>query len=413
MGRIQQYGMDLVVISLIVVAVPGLIYNNFANSNLAEASAPDLTCPGYPNVTCQGSVNVGCQATSPNSTPCDLNGSSISFLNGQSPFTQVLQGNIFALFTDLNGVGDQGPGAQTTLSGTHGPFDVAQGGTYYQTNAYGENSTKGGSQINWGIESLTQTFTDNSNVTRAEAATWNNWNTAQSDFSGKAQFFQLTGNASYVFSCNWLAQINYTALSNGPGFTYFGCDLVNGAGSGIITDPTWSVLVAMPVNIGVVKADPGVSTHQYLYAQLENWDTYECAGAQSASATVRDFQSAQCTSFLASFKGINLPGTSVDFVPSVSAASLGFFAGIMLFLLGLGFQFGFGGGVSTGVNKQGTKLAQVMGLGLIAWSFLYSEFAVWFTSGILPYGLDGATGIVSIVASGIFFTGVYGWATRA
>ena len=89
----------------------------------------------------------------------------------------------------------------------------------------------------------------------------------------------------------------------------------------------------------------------------------------------------------------------------------GFLAGVIVLLGGLGLQLGMGGGVSAGVNPQGSKLFQVIGITLILWSFLTSEFGTWYSSGILPYGLDGTFGIVGSVITGAMFLGAYTWAT--
>lgn len=390
---------------LLFLVVPGLIYNNMNSSGLVNTST-SMTCATDGEPICQLSANVGCQVSPGN---CALASSTLSFFNAKSPFTQVLQGNIFALFTNLNGPNYQGPGAASTLTGGHGPFDVASGGNFVQANCFGHNGTASLEQINWQPTGCTMTYSDNKNVSLADAQTVNNWNTQQSLVSATTPFHVWTGNASgFVFGCNWLTQINYTALSNGPGFTYFGCDLVKGGGTGIIVDPIWSVLLAFPVQKGAM---PAGNSHQYFYAQLENWDTLDCVSAQHTTS-VSVFNSVPCQAFVNSFKGIALPGcqatsTCVSFVPGGGGPLVGFLAGLVLFVGGLGLQFGFGGGVSLGINPQGTKLMQVMGLGLILWTFLFSEFALWFTSGFLPYGMDGLFGVVSIVISGLIFGGFY------
>jgi len=92
-------------------------------------------------------------------------------------------------------------------------------------------------------------------------------------------------------------------------------------------------------------------------------------------------------------------------------------AALVLFL-SLGISFGGGGsflasGASfqVGSNKQGSKLAQTVGIGLLVWIPFYSEFSTWFTSGLLPYGIDGVTGIIAIAITATMAFGLYLQAT--
>jgi hypothetical protein len=399
--------MSLIMISLLVLCIPGILYNNLNNNGLVVAQSTGLSCSTDAQTpTCQISGNVGCQASSAN---CQLAGSSISFFNSKSPFTQLIQGNLFALFTNLNPL-SQGSGtnaaSQTSWSGSHGPFDNTGNPVYYSADCQGQPNIVTGSksQTQWSVLKCTQTNTDNSNVTEANVATWNNWNTNWNTTLA-LQFFQL-GNGTFTRSCGEIAQINYTALANGPGWTYFGCTIQHATSIQPVTvnptHQTWGYLVAMPVSYGNM---PAGTTHQHLFVQLTNWFTQQCQQNVNLGA----WASNQCANFLAGFKGTSLPCQSTScptFVPnSAGAIVFGFLAGVILLVVGLGVQIGFGGGVSAGSNEQGTRLAQALGIGLIIWSFLYSQFSTWFTSGFLPYALDGALGIVSVIVSGMFFVG--------
>jgi hypothetical protein len=91
--------------------------------------------------------------------------------------------------------------------------------------------------------------------------------------------------------------------------------------------------------------------------------------------------------------------------------------GLILFLVGLGINltaggtvFGSGTNLGAGVNAQGTRLAQTLGISLMAYTPLYSEFSSWFTSGYLPNGLDGTIGVVGIAITVCLFVGVI-WLT--
>lgn len=389
------------IIGVILLALPGALYNNASNSGLVLVGGTIGNCDSTLDI-CSYTNNVACQAAAGN---CALTGQTISFLNGNSPFTQLMQGNLFALFNNLNPLSSTASG-QTSWSGTHGPFDVTGNPNYYAADCQGTTPiSTSRSQTNWVLTMCTQAGNDGKNVTEANAATWNSWNTNWISV-GALQFYNL-GNATYPRSCSQLAQINYTLLGN-SGYTYFGCEIATPTIQGIGTQPTnraWGYLVAMPVSYGAM---PAGASHQYLFVQLENWATFECL----PNINMGYYSSVPCQNFVNGFKGFTIPGTSVSFVPNSSGGIVfGFISGIILLLGGVGLQLGFGGGVSAGVNRQGTKLFQVLGIGLILWSFLYSEFSFWFTSGNLPYGLDGALGIVSVMLSGVFFFGIYKQAT--
>lgn len=423
---------ELIIISLMILTVPGILYNNLNASALTVSPSAAIACstdPNYPicqypsNVPIlnpQGGTGAGCQNTGGvNTHICTLSGSSVSFLNGNSPFTQLLQGDVFGLFSTINGPGYQGPGAQYSITGGHGPFDAAGGGTFYQVNCFGRNATASLSQRNWAITGCTQTGTDNANLTEAQSqgSRFSNWNTIFAPGGNLyATLYHFQGNGSTFLSCTWMGNINYTAIANGPGFLYFGCDM---ALTGSYPNPPdltlWSVLIAMPNCAGCIT---GHDQHEFLYAQPENWDTYQCFPSQ-VSATFRIFNSAGCTNFYQQFKGISLGcsgSTCSSFVPSLTGIAgatplLTFILGLVLIVGGLGIG-GTLGPVGFSVDDQGAKLLQTVGIGLIVWSFLFSEFSTWFTSGLLPFGFDGAFGIVSIAVSGMFFFGLY-WRTQS
>jgi len=87
---------------------------------------------------------------------------------------------------------------------------------------------------------------------------------------------------------------------------------------------------------------------------------------------------------------------------------LGFFIGIVLLIGALGIYIGatfFGTGATFAVNNpQATRLMQSMGIFLVVWFPLYSEFGGWIQS---VAGLGGDT----VITIGLFIMGFYGlWA---
>lgn len=115
------------------------------------------------------------------------------------------------------------------------------------------------------------------------------------------------------------------------------------------------------------------------------------------SAICNNFsQFVQQTSSFAS--GLNL-GNILSFFLSI-------LGGTLVLLLALGVNVG-AATVQAGTNPQGTKFAQSFGIATLLWFPLYSEFQTWFSSGYLPYGLDGIIGVVSIALIATYFVGAF------
>lgn len=404
---------------------PGILYNNLNNNGLVVSQSATLTCDQTGLLICQTSGSVGCQA---NSAFCNLSGSSISFLNGNSPFTALLNGQIFNLFNSYTGAGQQ-----------HGPFDLLGGGPYTRANCLFTPGVVGNRHLtDWNlIGTCTQMNPDGSNVTSSQATVFTNYNTLAFGSTKTMKLISQAntssgGDIDHVYQ--WLAQVNYTSPGGTTGYTFYGLDFFSPVGGGcctnaqLATKAMWGFIVAVPFEAGVI---PAGNTHQTVYVQNEPFSGFECIAANqnAANSGVSLYTSQGCTQFLQNLK----IGSSASCTPSgntITCASSGggssfvfgfltpimlFLAGIILFLIGLGIQFNWGGTLlgtgtqfGTGTNPQGTKLAQVMGLGLVVWTFLFSQFSTWFTSGLLPLGLDGTFGIVSIFITGAFFFALFG-----
>lgn len=97
-------------------------------------------------------------------------------------------------------------------------------------------------------------------------------------------------------------------------------------------------------------------------------------------------------------------GTSLNLL-----SFFGFLIGIILFVMSFGI--GFGGGANVvgsgpsfqfSANSQGTRLAQVFGIGLMLYAPIYSEFSSWiFTLGF------GVGAMISLIIPAMFFVGLY------
>lgn len=417
---LKLYPMALIILSLTILVLPGVLFNAFATTGFKSAD-PVLTCPGWADVTCQGSVTEGCQAVP---TQCSLNnGVTLAFLNQASPFTQVLSGNIFGLFSSLSSNGNA----------NRGPFDASGGGAYYTADCYVKGVTAGASQNITSnsfaalISSCTQTNPDRSNLTKAQAFTWGDWNF---NLLGVSQvnipFYNIINNATYALTCY---NQGYWFISNQPsiGYAIEGCDYYKGAGysppANPNVNPVYSFLIGVPCHLGVgsckAQTFPTGNTHIEIFIQPQNWDTQFCVNAFTVATQNQAtwYGSQQCTNMETWFVS---PHGGASFNFGFFTPFLTILLGLVLFLIGTGINvqgggsiFGSGTQLGVGTNEQGTKLAQIMGLGLLAWTPLYSEFSTWFTSGLLPFGLDGAItaiatggGIVTFALTTMFFAGV-------
>jgi hypothetical protein len=420
--------MVIVVIAMMFLIIPGLLYNNFSasgltpNQVLGTAGVCGTFGPGVPiDVTCQGTVNAGCQAAS---SQCTLNGVSISFLNQASPFTQIIQGNPFQLFNLLTSNGNQ----------NRGPFDANGGGAYYTADCYvvgivagaGRNITTNtfASHIN----ACTQTNADGSNMTKYvsgstafQTFTWGDWNFNQLGTSQvSVPFFHIWNNATYALTCY---NQGYWFLTNQAsiGYSIEGCDYYKGAGysppASPSVNPVYSFLIAVPCNLGVgackAQTFPTGNTHMEIFVQPEQWDTQFCTNAFTVATQNQAtwYGSQQCVNLQT---WLTSPHGGATFNLGFFTPLLTILLGLVLFLIGLGINVQGGGSVfgngtqfGVGTNVQGTRLAQALGIGLIVWSPMYSEFSSWFTSGVLPYGLDGTTGVIGVALTGMFFFGLY------
>ena len=417
--------------ALILLVLPGVFYNNYVNSDLVVHDASfTLNCPGLPDTTCQSSAATGCAAAS---SVCTLSGSSVSFLSGTSPFTALLTGNIGGLFSSLSA---------GTQAKSHGPFDVWGGTAYLTANCivYGSAGNTQLSLFNWTFLRCTQANADGSNAT--SATSWNNWNTNFNTSTPLAlAFFQLDALAvgGATFNCNELGQLNYTQGIGGSvvgGYTWYGCDVHTQSAAGgcaALFPPSvaclrsnfyWSFIIGVPFSQGVLGAVGRYTCsavakpcwHVNVPLLLAGFETGECFVTQGANRQIYSYLvSPQCDQW---YSNVQAQTGANGVVFGLLGVFVTFLFGLALFLIGTGINiqgqgsiFGSGTGFSLGSNPQGSKLAQVVGLGLVLWAFLFSEFSSWYTSGFMPYGLDGTFGIISIAVTGSFWFGLYSWAT--
>lgn len=422
--NLNPNGVGLIVIGVLLLALPGIVVNNLYGGGLIPASDA-MTCgftAGAP--TCVLNTSVGCSV---NPAYCNLSGSAISLLNGRSPFTQLLEGNIYAVFNQIT-TGSQSVG--------HGPFDEVGNPNYFLANCVVYRPTAGSKDITALLFRACQTAnSDGSNATKSNSQSWDNWNGNYNGSTSTLYFHDLVevggnGSSPVGFVCTYNIQTNYTfAGTPYSGYTWFGCDAWDTQGvscssplpqSCLTSTKVWSFLVSLPLGSWDLSAAKGYSCGSGIVCwnlnnipvQLEGWETFACFATQGVDRpTYAYLVSSQCDQWFATNTSL-AQGSGESF--GVLSPLVTFIVGLALVFLGSGIGFAFGGSVvGTGTNAsvfsnpQGTKMAQVIGGGLVVWSFMYSEFSTWFTSGYFPYGLDGAFGAIGLAITGIFFFGLY------
>jgi hypothetical protein len=427
----QTQGSYIMIIVLAVLIFPGVIVNNLTSSGLiSSSSAMTCTDPGSP--TCTLSANVGCQANPAN---CDLAGNSFSFLNANSPFTQLLSGNIFGFFGALTSSGSSG----TTYNGDvatpvfgQGPFDALGGNSY--VNGLCTIYPIGGGRLgfmDYNMTGCTQTSpAQNTNITASSALNMTNYNTVKaagsspypSDGVYDLALSQVYNNAVpypdpippytdasiLTVGCSWQGEYNFTTTGTGrsatsTGWVWYGCQATINGWISPPSDPLWSFMVAIPESTGLISNG---FNQVAVYIQPEQWSAAFCLLSYSDGTAYPEYASQSCLTFennvnpnVVAFSSSSLGGLTLV---------LGFIVGLVLFLIGLGISVNAGGSVlatgtsaGVGTNMQGTRLAQIVGLGLLIWTPLYSEFSTWFASGFLGFGLDAIIGVALTTAFAI------------
>lgn len=336
-------GFGLMITSLSILVLVGILTNNAANNGLLVPPATScptgqvlsdgscFTCDQTGSDTCVLSAKVGCQVAAQN---CELEGSTIAFLNACSPFTNILSGNYIGFINSFFSNCGQTP-PQTTIT----PQQITVAGNTTFSTCSRQTGGSLGYIYAWTCSVATPSLVGI--VTMPVTFTCGNWNFV---FGNTTQHIVPT-----PATCGFFDSTSPTANTFGATCLLYGPP-------------------ATPFNLG----------------SLNNAVCYNFNNPAPAKYGV----------------GQSLSNSSI----------LGFALGLLglaiLVMLGLGIGVG-AASVSVETNPQGSKLAQTFGIGLLIWGPLYSEFSTWFTSGFLPYGLDGVVGIVSIALIATYFFGLY------
>lgn len=305
----QEHSMSLMFFPLILLIFVGIISNNFVASGIQ--TTPTFT--GYPCILGTGNCSLIASAV-PNGCAADIQNcnssaiTTISFLDADSPFTQLIQGNIIGFFGSIfSSNNKQGGGNSLTQLN----FCTAnQGSGQTITSFYCQSGSGYGCFI----------FPDSTTL-----------------------FYNATSNAGN--SSNWSIE--------GDAFNPNDCNFVK------------------------IPAERAYAL-QYGYYDVFN-ATYYTLHFQTLSSTT-----------------VSLPNTF---------SIIGFLFGIVLLLGGLGLTIALavlGSGTTIGINQQGTKMMQIIGIALIVWIFIFSEFGGWLSVFTLGIGT-----IIYILLTAMYFVGIY------
>jgi hypothetical protein len=374
--KVQEVGkansMALIFFPILFLVFTGVILNNAQANNMQ--TTPVIT--GYPCVIGVGSCSLiatpanptGCLASMSNCNISKVN--SIQFLNDNSPFTLLIQGNIVAFFSSVFNGGEVSnhiySGYTTCIPLNGNNFFNATGQAIY-------------SFMCQGISSVNNTnFKPNAGVPMN--ATSNGGNNSIWDIVG------CQANSNFNYPCLVNGTSDGEASWNGTNSlgTFYAFYVKNGTAIGhgasctiFSTNPACQIVMPW-LYVGGVTTFTCPSTHHVNGLNI-NATYYYC---------------------LLPVVNPSVGSTGSDSLPN-SFAGLSFLFGALLFFLGFGTAI-TSAIIGFQINAQGTRLAQVFGIGLLAFGFLSSEFGSWLY--VLPLNLGD---IATIALAVIFFFGLY------
>lgn len=331
----QTHSMELIILPLFILIFVGVIANNFSGSGIQTTPifAANSSSP-YPIGIVYPTTKSGCDVSVSN---CNFSAiSTFSFLNQNSPFTQLIQGNILGFFNCLISCPTSTqPISLIFLSGCTNFADSSA-----DTNFIGS------------LYCLESSWSSATPRTFEFAPPYN----ATSNIGNNSNWYILpfpsqTNTVSNLF-------IYATYIPNGTVYSTKYCDAIKICYS--TPDFTCPTIPDTPANLTNI---------QYCLVQ-------EIVNGANGNTTFNN-----------------------------AFSFIGFLAAIIMIFLGFGLTFAatiLGSGTTIGINSQATKMCQVFGIGLLAWSILYSEFGSWLNVFTLGLGT-----IVFTLLTITFFVGLY------
>jgi hypothetical protein len=341
----------LIVIPICLLIGVGAISNNLVASGfqtVADSSTcTQIQCPAYQATAC--SINA--------TTYCTLSSTTTySFLSPTSPFTYLLSFDVLGFIGSFSSNPTQTPSSNLGVSSNCSPY------------------------ANTGNPSMSDSYTG----FLCQSLSWLN---TKSFVSGYPPIEAISQTICKTYLSSWSGTC-FNILSNeNPTKGGWG-NTCNAGGNGTEVFANWNV------EGNITNPNNGLQTKEL--GQVQFFADY----CDSSNPALPDFA---LTQFVVSTPSLGSTGT---------APVLGFFGflfGIILFIAGLSITFSgslFSTGFTFGIGDQGAKLAQWLGVGAMAFGFVWSEFGGWLfstTTGIAGFGI----GVIMIsIFGGFFFFGI-------
>ena len=362
----KTHSMELIVFPLFVLILIGIISNNMIASNVQTMPTFQISSYSLGVVTPIG--NNGCDSSKQN---CNFTvASAYTFLNPNSPFTLLVQGNILSFIVNI-----------FTMSESPNIFYSAYSLCYSIENGVFQNES------NIDIHGFVcQGYTANGAGTHPFPNAGVPINFTSND--GNNSIWQGFGcklvNGNYPCS---FTNLHNTAqwTGNATFVSFWGLYLKNGT----------TIQQSATCSIGQTIISLG-GCNILMPFLFHSSSVFTCQSQKG----LREMGINTTTTFsFCLIPAIN-PATSASSLPN-SFSAISFITGALLLFLGIGLAI-TSAVIGFSINAQGTKLAQVFGFGLIVWSFIYGEFGSWLSVFTLGIGT-----IVFVMFTASFFLGLY------
>lgn len=360
----QTHSMELIFFPLFLLLFVGIIANNYSGSGLQ--TNPVLPTPCQSLAICYPTNTNGCDNNVQN---CNFTSkTSFGFLNANSPFTLLLQGNIVGFFSNVFSNGETQnivySGFTTCIPLNGKNFFNATGSAIHNFMCQGISSVNSTNfkPITGVPMNATANGGNNSIFTVTGCLANSNFNYPCTVNAGSDGFASWNGtNSQSSFYAFYVK--NGTSISGSASCTIFS------------TNPACQIIMPWLYTNGVT--------------------TFTCPSASHVNGL-----NINATHYYCLLPVVN-PTTATTSLPNVFSF-WSFIFGVVLFFLGFGLAL-TAATIGFSINDQGTKLAQAAGIGITVWSFIYSEFGqTWLPN--LPFNL-GTIGFIGLTA--MFFMGLY------
>lgn len=386
--------MELIFLPIVLMIVIGVIFNNFNASGLQATGVLNTTqFTRTDNVTgrtfCILGVDPNCNLTvNPVHTGCALsiqncnasNLQTITFLNSNSPFTLLLQGNLIGFFSTAFNSGE-------SQNNIYSGFTIC-----IPLNRLNLFNATGNDIHNFICEAITAV-----NSTQFKPVTGTPMNATAN--GGNNSIWTVTG-------CKYSSQ----------GTGGYPC-VINGNSDGFATwngTNSVSTFYAFYIRNGSSVGEGAICYPNGLCATTMSWAyhtgaTFTCPNTNRVQGININATTYYC--LLPQINPITPNTTASDSLPNIFSG-LSFLFGVILFFAGIGLAI-TSALIGFTINEQGTKLAQVFGIAIVIWSFITSEFGWIFVTNFSMNGdligtiISLVFGFVYIVFTVMFFVGTY------